>query len=59
MIAKYRVFLTKRLRNSIIPERGEGRTFFTRSDKGHIDLPCAREGGMGGGSLQSSFRPIH
>jgi membrane dipeptidase len=32
-----------------IPERGEGRSFFTRSDKGHIDLPRAHEGGMGGG----------
>lgn len=32
-----------------LPERGEGRTFFTRSDKGHIDLPRARDGGMGGG----------
>ncbi len=32
-----------------LPERGEGRTFFTRSDKGHIDLPRAREGGMAGG----------
>jgi len=30
-------------------ERGEGRSFFTRSDKGHIDLPRALEGGMGGG----------
>ena len=32
-----------------LPERGEGRSFFTRSEKGHIDLPRAREGGMGGG----------
>jgi membrane dipeptidase len=32
-----------------LPERGEGRSFFTRSDKGHIDLPRAQEGGMGGG----------
>jgi membrane dipeptidase len=30
-------------------ERGEGVTFFERSDKGHIDLPRAREGGFGGG----------
>jgi membrane dipeptidase len=36
------------LLNLYLPERGEGRTFFTRSDKGHIDLPRAREGGMGG-----------
>jgi membrane dipeptidase len=32
-----------------LPERGEGRGFFERSDKGHIDLPRAREGGFGGG----------
>ena len=32
-----------------LPERGEGRSFFVRSDKGHIDLPRAREGGLGGG----------
>src|SRR5919199_5387102 len=30
-------------------ERGGGRSFFERSDKGHIDLPRAREGGLGGG----------
>jgi len=30
-------------------ERGEGRDFFIRSDKGHIDLPRAREGGLAGG----------
>ena len=28
---------------------GEARSFFTRSDAGHIDLPRAREGGLGGG----------
>jgi len=32
-----------------LPERGEGRSFFVRSDKGHVDLPRAREGGMAGG----------
>src|ERR1700687_5431204 len=32
-----------------LPERGEGRSFFTRSDIGHIDLPRARVGGMAGG----------
>ena len=37
------------LLNLYLPERGEGRSFFTRGDKGHIDLPRAREGGMGGG----------
>lgn len=26
-----------------------GRTFFVRSEEGHIDLPRAREGGLGGG----------
>ncbi|MFL5801334.1 MAG: dipeptidase [Roseiflexaceae bacterium] len=30
-------------------ERGEGVTFFDRSEKGHIDLPRAREGGLAGG----------
>jgi membrane dipeptidase len=30
-------------------ERGEGASFFERSEKGHIDLPRAREGGFGGG----------
>src|SRR5215467_160505 len=37
------------LLNLYLPERGEGRSFFTRSDIGHIDLPRAREGGMAGG----------
>jgi membrane dipeptidase len=32
-----------------LPERGGGRTFFERSDVGHLDLPRAREGGFGGG----------
>ncbi|MCA1849054.1 MAG: dipeptidase, partial [Actinobacteria bacterium] len=32
-----------------LPERGEGHTFFERSDAGHLDLPRAREGGFGGG----------
>src|ERR1700730_16154626 len=32
-----------------LPERGGGRSFFVRSDKGHIDLPRAREGGLAGG----------
>ena len=30
-------------------ERGEGRSFFVESKKGHIDLPRARRGGFGGG----------
>jgi membrane dipeptidase len=32
-----------------LPDRGEGRSYFKRSDLGHIDLPRAREGGFGGG----------
>lgn len=32
-----------------LPERGGGRTFFERSEAGHLDLPRAREGGFGGG----------
>jgi membrane dipeptidase len=31
------------------PERGAGRSFYTRSDEGHLDLPRAREGGFSGG----------
>jgi membrane dipeptidase len=31
------------------PERGKGRSFFTRSDTGHMDLPRARQGGLAGG----------
>jgi len=31
------------------PRGGTKRTFFTRSEQGHIDLPRAREGGFGGG----------
>jgi membrane dipeptidase len=27
------------------PERGGGRSFFTQSDRGHIDLPRAQVGG--------------
>jgi membrane dipeptidase len=30
-------------------ERGDGVTFFDRSETGHLDLPRAREGGFGGG----------
>lgn len=32
-----------------LPARGQGRSFFTRGDTGHIDLPRAREGSFGGG----------
>jgi membrane dipeptidase len=31
------------------PEEGEGRSFFDRSDKGHLDLPRAKEAGLIGG----------
>jgi membrane dipeptidase len=37
------------LLNLYLPDRGEGRSFFERSDLGHIDLPRAREGNFGGG----------
>src|SRR5260370_7812148 len=37
------------LLNLYLPERGNERNFFTRSDQGHIDLPRAREAGIGGG----------
>jgi membrane dipeptidase len=37
------------LLNLHLPDRGEGRSFFERSELGHIDLPRAREGGLGGG----------
>jgi len=37
------------LLNLISKKRGHGRTFFERSELGHIDLPRAREGGFGGG----------
>ena len=32
-----------------LPERGGGRSFFGRSEIGHLDLPRAREGRFGGG----------
>ena len=37
------------LLNLHLPDRGEGRSYFERSERGHIDLPRAREGGFGGG----------
>ena len=37
------------LLNLHLPDRGEGRSFFERSDLGHIDMPRALEGGFGGG----------
>ena len=41
-----------------LPERGNGRTFFERSDAGHLDLPRAREGGFGGGFF-ACWTPPH
>jgi membrane dipeptidase len=32
-----------------LPERSEGRSFLTRGEKGHLDLPRAREAGFSGG----------
>ncbi len=37
------------LLNLYLFERGKGRSFFERSDVGHLDLPRAREGDFGGG----------
>ena len=37
------------LLNLHLEHRGNGRSFFERSEKGHIDLPRAREGGLAGG----------
>jgi membrane dipeptidase len=37
------------LLNLHLPDRGQGRSFFERSELGHIDLPRAREGSFGGG----------
>ncbi len=37
------------LLNLHLPERGRGRDFFERSASGHVDLPRAREGGLGAG----------
>lgn len=39
------------------PDRGGGRSFFERSDHGHLDLPRAREGGFGGGFFAIHLPP--
>ena len=39
--------------------RGADASFFTRSDKGHIDLPRAREGRFGGGFFAIWVPPEH
>lgn len=33
----------------LFADRGDGRNFFKKSDTGHIDLPRAQKGGLGGG----------
>jgi membrane dipeptidase len=35
--------------DTVLSLRNSGRSFFERSDTGHVDLPRAREGGLGGG----------
>jgi membrane dipeptidase len=35
----------------------DGRSFFERVDNGHVDLPRAREGGLGGGFFAVFVRP--
>lgn len=40
----------------LLPHRGKGRSFFERSERGHIDLPRARKGGLAGG-LFACFAP--
>lgn len=35
--------------DTVLSLTGTGRSFFEKSDVGHIDLPRAREGGLGGG----------
>lgn len=37
------------LLNLYLPERGAGRSFFARGERGHLDLPRARAGGFAGG----------
>lgn len=37
------------LLNLLLRRRGQGRSFFERSNVGHLDLPRALEGGFGGG----------
>lgn len=46
------------LLNLHLEHRGNGRSFFERSEHGHIDLPRAREGGLAGGFF-AIFTPNH
>jgi len=45
------------LTNLFIPEQGKGRSFFSQSTIGHIDLPRARQAGLGGGFFAIFTRP--
>src|SRR5690349_4883652 len=38
-------------------EEGKERSFFTRSEEGHLDLPRAREGGFAGGFFAVFISP--
>lgn len=40
-----------------LKERGGGRSFFERSETGHVDLPRAREGGLAGGFFAAFVPP--
>ncbi len=44
------------LLNLYRPDRGGGRSFFARGERGHLDLPRARDGGFAGG-LFACFVP--
>ncbi len=46
------------LLNLYQPERGQGRDFFARSTVGHIDLPRALAGGLGGGFFAVFVPPL-
>ena len=58
--SKYRVFdgHNDTLLNLHLAERGGGRSFFIESDKGHIDLPRARRGGLAGGFFAIFVPPV-
>lgn len=56
----YRIFdgHNDTLLNLHLAERGGGRSFFTESDKGHIDLPRAKRGGLAGGFFAIFVPPV-
>ncbi|MDQ3547832.1 MAG: peptidase, partial [Chloroflexota bacterium] len=35
--------------DTVLSLTGTGRSFFEKSDVGHVDLPRSQEGGLGGG----------